>query len=113
MRHAKANNPRVTGFDKDKPTNWLRYDDANNLYGWAMSQKLPTRDFNWVDASTWDATRVLALADDTDRGEFIEVDLGYPTELHDSHNDYPLCPERLPVRSGSVPMLLRWLTNTT
>ena len=46
-RHAKANNPRVAGFDESKPKTWLRYDDANNLYGWAMSQKLPVSGFNW------------------------------------------------------------------
>ncbi len=44
-RDYKANNPRVAGHDAGKPTTWLRYDDANNLYGWAMSQKLPVRDF--------------------------------------------------------------------
>ena len=38
-----------------------------------------------------------ALADDADRGAFLEVDLEYPAELHESHNDYPLCPERMPV----------------
>ena len=40
---------------------------------------------------------MMALADDADRGTFLEVDLEYPSELHDSHNDYPLCPERMPV----------------
>ena len=47
QRRYKANNPRVAGHDASKPTTWLRYDDANNLYGWAMSQKLPMRDFQY------------------------------------------------------------------
>jgi hypothetical protein len=96
-RHASANNPRVAGYDEKKPTTWLRYDDANNLYGWAMSQKLPARGFSWGDGNAWDTARVLALADDADRGAFLEVDLEYPAELHDLHNDLPLCPERMSV----------------
>ena len=48
-RHAKANNPRVAGYDNTKAKRWLRYDDANNLYGWAMSQKLPVSNFKWGD----------------------------------------------------------------
>jgi hypothetical protein len=94
-RHARANNPRVEGYDNSKPTTWLRYDDANNLYGWAMSQKLPTRGFLWGEATNWNAERIIALPDDADTGAFLEVDLEYPAELHDSHNDFPLCPERL------------------
>ena len=94
LRHARANNPRVGGYDSRKPSTWLRYDDANNLYGWAMSQKLPARGFIWGDAGAWNAGRVRALADDADRGAFLEVE--YPAELHDSHNDYPLGPDRMP-----------------
>ena len=97
QRHAKANNPRVAGYDASKPSTWLRYDDANNLYGWAMSQRLPARGFVWGDGSAWTAERVLALADDAEQGAFLEVDLEYPEELHDAHNDFPLCPERMSV----------------
>ena len=42
-KHAVANNPLVEDFDASKPTNYLMYLDANNLYGWAMSQKLPEK----------------------------------------------------------------------
>jgi hypothetical protein len=96
-RHAKANNKRVKGYDSTKPSTWLRYDDANNLYGWAMSQKLPARDFCWGDGTLWNTERILALDDNADRGAFLEVDLEYPTEVHDLHNDYPLCPERMSI----------------
>ena len=100
QRHAKANNPQVAGYEPEKPTTWLRYDDANNLYGWAMSQALPARGFAWGDGAAWDARRVLDLADDGERGAFLEVDLEYPAELHESHNDFPLCPERMEVPEG-------------
>lgn len=54
-RYLKANNPKVEGYDAEKPTTWLRYDDANNLYGWAMSQCLPVRDFKWSETpENWD-----------------------------------------------------------
>ena len=96
-RHAKANNPRVGGYDPKLATTWLRYDDANNLYGLAMSQCLPVRGFVWGSGTTWTSERVLALADDAAHGAFLEVDLEYPEEIHDSHNDFPICPERMSV----------------
>ena len=96
-RHAKANNPRVAGYDATKPKTWLRYDDANNLYGWAMSQCLPVRGFQWGEASAWTAQRITQLADDGKHGAFLCVDLEYPDELHEAHNDFPLCPERMEV----------------
>jgi hypothetical protein len=49
------------------------------------------------EGSAWSAERVLAMADDADRGAFLEVDLGYPVELHDEDNDFPICPERMSV----------------
>ena len=49
-KHAMANNPLVKDFDANKPTNNLMYLDANNLYGWAMFQKLPEKQFDWTAA---------------------------------------------------------------
>ena len=49
-RWAKANNPYMgSEFDPDEKTNYLQYLDANNFYGWAMSQPLPTGGFCWAD----------------------------------------------------------------
>ena len=47
-RHAKANNPGAEGYDPTKPTSYIIYLDANNLYGWAMVQKLPLGGFVWL-----------------------------------------------------------------
>ena len=50
-RYAKANNKYMKDFDKSKPSTFIQYLDANNLYGWAMSQKLPTHGFKWIDVN--------------------------------------------------------------
>ena len=47
-RHAQANNPQMQNYNPDQPTSFLQYLDSNNLYGWAMSQYLPTGGFQWV-----------------------------------------------------------------
>ena len=47
-RYGKANNKYMTKYDKSKPTKYLTYLDANNLYGWAMSKPLPINNFKWM-----------------------------------------------------------------
>ena len=47
-RHAKANNKYMKNYNKDIISSYLIYLDANNLFGWAMSQKLPVNSFKWV-----------------------------------------------------------------
>lgn len=96
-RYSKANNPHIANYDQSKPDVHLMYWDANNLYGWAMSQALPEGKFRWLEdheiqAIDWTKTRK-----NSDTGYVVECDLEYPEELHDKHNDYPLAPERLAV----------------
>ncbi|XP_072022976.1 uncharacterized protein [Amphiura filiformis] len=87
-RHSKANNKYMgSDFDSTQKSKFIQYLDANNLYGWAMSQPLPVGDFKWMTSKqldSWGETPCI-----------LEVDLEYPKELHDHHNDYPLAPERL------------------
>ena len=87
-RYGVANN-RFMGeaFDKRKPSSFITYLDANNLYGWAMSKPLPTHGFEWMTEQELDSWRSTPC--------ILEVDLEYTEELHDLHNDYPLAPESL------------------
>ena len=50
-RHAKVNNKYMKNYDKDITSSYLAYLDANNLYGWAMFQKLTVNGFKWVKKS--------------------------------------------------------------
>ena len=51
-RHARANNKYVKNYDENKESSYIQYLDANNLYGWAMSQKLPKNGFKWINDVT-------------------------------------------------------------
>lgn len=61
------------------------YLDCNNLYGWALSQKLPVGDFRWEDAATYKIWDI-----ENERGAILEVDLEYPQSLHQAHSDFPM-----------------------
>lgn len=90
-RHAKANNTYLDEYDTEQASTYIIYLDANNLYGWAMSQSLPTHDFEWLTAEDLLNLDVSSIPDDGDQGYILEVE--YPHHLHDYHNDYPLAPE--------------------
>jgi len=92
-RFAKANNPLLLDHDPSQPTSYITYLDANNLYGWAMSQALPLGEYKWVNPDNFDEKTISTILPDSDQGCILEVDLEYPQHLHDLHNDYPLAPE--------------------
>ena len=100
-RYGKANNKYMKDFNEMEPSKYLMYVDANNLYGCAMTEKLPIHSFKWLSnkeienlfnqqiVQVWKKTPCI-----------LEVDLEYPEELHDLHNDYPLVPERVECDKG-------------
>ena len=96
-RYGEANNKYMRkGFNKNKPSKYLMYLDANNLYGCAMSMKLPTHGFKWLTGGEIEKlfnNQVVQIWEKTPC--ILEVDLEYPENLHDLHNDYPFCPEKV------------------
>ena len=91
-RWAAANNPYMgSEYDPSRPTKYLQYLDANNLYGWAMSQPLPNGGFHWVEFDENKDLKYIVneLAKRKDHGYLLEVDVAYSRKLHDYHNDLP------------------------
>ena len=96
-RYSKANNKYMKEHDEKEPSKYIMYLDANNLYGWAMSQHLPTGGFEWMSEERINKLNLAKYDEKSDKGLILEVDLKYPKELHDLHNDYPLGPEKVRV----------------
>ena len=110
-RYAEANNKYMKDYDPDEPSTYIQYLDANNLYGWAMSQSLPTHGFKWMKNLTIDTLMSIldkancSMTDPKEQGGFggrhsrrgyiFEVDLECPPDLWTAHNDYPLAPEKM------------------
>ena len=87
-RYAKANNPYMGDlYNSNKENSYNMYYDANNLYGFIMMGKIPYGGFQWMEEEELNKWKDYACV--------LEVDLEYPKELHDLHNDLPLCPENL------------------
>ena len=92
-RQFKANNPYLDDYDSAKPTSFIHYVDANNLYGKSMSYKLPYKNFRWLDKDEINLLDTSKIDPEGETCYILEVDLHYPAFLHDYHNDYPLAVE--------------------
>ena len=95
-RYAKANNKYMKNYDEKIEPSYLTYIDANNLYGWAMSQKLLVNDFIWYNdyLSDFNEEFVKNYNENSDERYFLEVDIEYPKTLWRSHKELPFLPER-------------------
>ena len=101
-RYGKANNKYMKNYNDKEPTQYIMYLDANNLYGWAMSQYLPTGNFKWLSQKQIEKTNLNEYTENSKKGLLLEVDLEYPHELHDLHNDYPLGPEKIKITKDEL-----------
>ena len=99
-RYAAANNKYMKKYNPKKESKYIIYLDANNLYGWTMSQPLPTNGFKWIEEPNFEK-----YDKHSEKGLILEVDLEYPKELHDLHNDYPLAPEKKCVKKRIIRIL--------
>ena len=95
-RYTKANNKYMKNYDKSIQSSYLIYLDANNLYGWTMSQKLPVNGFKWVEVlSEFNESFIKGYDENSDKAYFLEADAEYPKNLFNHHHkDLPFLPER-------------------
>ena len=96
-RHSKANNKYMESYDSSKESIFIMYLDANDLYGWGMSQYLPYSGFKWLNQKEVRDFCLNFISENSSICHILEVDLEYPSELHDLHHDYPLAPEELEI----------------
>ena len=94
-RYAKANNKYMKNYDKNIESSYPMYLDVNNLYGWTMSQKLPVNGFEWVEKlSQFNEGFIKNYGKNSDKGYILEVDVEYPKNLFNLHEDLPFLAER-------------------
>jgi hypothetical protein len=102
QRYAKANNPLVPDYDPTIESNYLIYLDCNNLYGFAMMESLPVGGFEFLNREDMAKFNLQSCDPHAETGYLLEVDLEYPAHLHDSHNCYPLAPEKYAVKKDDL-----------
>ena len=91
---AEANNKYMKDYNKNKGSSYLKYWDVNNLYGWSMSQKLSVSGFKWVeDFSEFNEDFIKNYSEKSNEEYFIKVDVQFPENLHELHNDLPFLPK--------------------
>ena len=106
-RYAKANNKYMKNYGKNIASSYLMYLDANNLYGWAMSQKLPANDFEWEEnIHKFDEHFIKDYYENSNKVYFLEVDVEYPKHLFSGiafklHSALALLPERNEIKKRS------------
>ena len=101
-RYAKANNKYMKNYNNNEESSYIQYLDTNNLYGWAMSKKLPVNRFKWIDNNETaepviNEYFIKNYDKNNDKGYIFEVDVKYPKRLHELHSDLPFLSERMEV----------------
>ncbi|CAG8449308.1 3563_t:CDS:2 [Cetraspora pellucida] len=107
-RYFKANNPKIgKTFNPSKPTTWILYVDANNLYGWAMSQYLPIKNYQWEGRHEHFKNnpifqkemlnKILNTKADAKRGYFLKINTHFLLKTHKYLSDLPPAVENMAV----------------
>ena len=103
QRYATANNKYMPNYNLKQMSSYLMYVDANNLYGWAISKKLPIDSFKWNDnLEIFTSEFIKNYNEDSDTGYLLEVDIEYPKKWHEKHRDLPF----LPIKKDKLPTTL-------
>ena len=94
-RYAKANNKYMKNYEESIDSSYIAYLGANNLYRWAMSQKLPVNGFKWVkNLSEFNEDFIKNYDENSDKEYFLEINVEYSKKLFNGHKDLPFLPER-------------------
>ena len=96
-RYAKANNKYMKNYNNNEESSYIQYLDANNLYGWTMSKKLPVNGLKSIDNNEINEDFIRNYNENNDKGYILEVDVRYPKRLHELHSDLPFLPERMKI----------------
>ena len=113
-RYSKANNKYMPDYNTNEIDKFIMYFDANNLYGHAMIQKLPTKNYKFEqDMNKFTVDFINSISNDSKIGYILDVDLEYPKELHDLHNDYPLAPESIEINDSMISPKLKEMYEIT
>ena len=103
-QYAKENNKYMKNYNNNEESSYIQYLDANNLYGWAMSKKLPVNGFKWIDNNETtepSAKHVINeefiknYNENDNKGYILEMDVKYSKRLHELHSDLPFLSERM------------------
>ena len=97
-QYTKTNKKYMKNYDKNKESSYIQYWDVNNLYGWAMSQKLQVNNFEWIkDTSQFNEDFIKNYTEESDEGYFLEVDVQYLEKIHELHDDLPFLAEGMKI----------------
>ena len=98
LRYAKANNKCMKDYNKDEEESFLQYNDANNLYVFAMPETLPVDGFEWMkNLSKIGEDFTKDYDENSNKGYILEVNVEYPKNLHNLHSNLPFLTERVKI----------------
>ena len=95
--HRYATNKYMKNYNNNEESSYIQYLDANNLYGWAMSKKLPVNGFKWTDNNKINEEFIKNYNENYNKCYIFELDVKHPKRLHELHSDLPFLPERMKI----------------